>query len=176
MSKVVVTEDFFTGEFKLSRQNFEEGPEEFQAFLDVEEENALRKLLGHTLYDLFAAATLTNEPWPSLVNGGYYTLNERQYKWKGLKAILVPYLYAVRVAQQYDELLNTGVEESNTENSTKISPVQRICRAQSKAYHAYGCYRNKVDTLYGYMQVYKEALFPTFQYDCNLRPQNIFGL
>jgi hypothetical protein len=182
MSKFVSIDDFTKGEYKVARKNFEDGGEEyFQEFLDVEEEALLRKLLGHALYDALAAQAVpypTGGQWDVLVNGGYYTAaNEKQYRWAGLKSILVPYLYSIRIGQQYDELTNEGVMESNTENATKISPLQRICRAQAKAARSYGVYRLQTDTLYGFMKsaVYTEA-FPSFVYNCEFKPQNIFGL
>lgn len=133
----------------------------FQPFVDVEEEVALRKVLGKLLYEEFKArvsdSLLTVSPipltprWLDLKNGKDYTFNAKKSTWVGIKTLLKPYIYAQWTKRESDNQNGSGVSVPKLENSTVISSTQRVSRAFNVYSHISGHRRTLTDSLYGFL-------------------------
>lgn len=148
----------------------------FTIFLNQEEENVLRKYLGHILYDELIAdgLYLPEQRLSSLIDGAYYVIDNVTYKWIGLNKMLVPYLYFMRTKVTIDSHTSTGIESAKTENAIKKSPRQRMSDAWNAFANAYGVCKNKKESLYGFIQT-NIADYPTFIYK-DPKHMNPYGL
>ncbi len=180
MSRFVTLHDFTNGgPYALPANEFTHGADDYlQDFIDVEEVNALRMFAGNK-FAAMAIAALGEDPvedkWVKVFNGAEYEVCGRLYKWGGIKGMLIPYLYSLRLIQQFDAHMSAGIQEANVENATKASIVPRIARASSAAFKAYGYGGQRENSLLGFIQANGET-YPDFVYNCKLYPFNRFGL
>lgn len=172
--KFVTIDDFTILPYKLPAADTMRGG--FDEYMTEMEEEILRKIMGHALYDRMIAEAfyIPTTEWSGFVDGSSYVLSGKTYKWAGLRKLLIPVLYAYRTRDTYDNHTDTGVNEAKVENATPISPVQRITRAYSKFVHMYGENCSNVDSMYGYCKA-NYSSFKDFQF-IRLRTINIFGL
>ena len=87
-TSILTTEDFKTGEFKISQNQFSK--EDLRSYISEVQEEFLKKLLGAELYLEFGAElpTPTTQKFINLLNGVVYTYNDKVYDYTGLKRML----------------------------------------------------------------------------------------
>ncbi|HTJ53730.1 MAG TPA: hypothetical protein VL443_29950 [Cyclobacteriaceae bacterium] len=81
------------------------------------------------------AAFWTKQPsnrWVRLTWGDTYLYYGRPQKWYGMKRLVVPLIYSLWTKYTYDNQAQFGVTVLANENSTTVSPSQRIARAWNK--------------------------------------------
>lgn len=83
--------------------------------------------------------------WAQLLYGDSYTISNRKYSYKGVKAFIEPYIYAMWLTKESTSVVSTGgVVSANSENSNNVSP-------SLKANQAYIEFKKLV--MGGYMQL-----------------------
>jgi hypothetical protein len=154
----------------VTAQNFDDYPynlpdldnveNSFQDFVDLEEEEMLYRVLGRLLYEEFKVhmLALVDDPivplpdrWAKLLNGTTYTYRGRVFRWLGMVKLITPYIYSRWTTVTSDSHNGAGITVPKTENSTVISPGQRISRAHNVFSRMSGHNRSMVSTLYGYL-------------------------
>lgn len=105
-----------------------------QQFIDTVEMEVLIEVLGRPLYDV-VADNLTTEPYKTLIDGGEY-VDEENHKqfYDGLKAALVPYIYAKWLEKDVQLAGTGGLEQVVPENSSNVSPATKITQAWYVSY------------------------------------------
>lgn len=91
--------------------------------------------------------------WLKLKNGADYTYNERVYQWKGMVALIKPYIYSNWVKDNFDNFTGIGLTIAKAENAMVISPATRIIQAWNASARIAGDAYCLKDTLYGYLYV-----------------------
>ena len=125
------------------------------------------KLLGFTLTAAFKtglAQVTIEEKWTKLRDGAEYTYGGKTYKWKGMRDLFRPFIYAMWLRDNYDNFSGIGVTVANAENSQVIDPSQRIVRAWNDFAHKAGVPRrgsfwNYSDFGYPYLITYYDRFF-----------------
>lgn len=150
----------------------------FEDFVEEQEELELRMLLGDTLYEEFVTnIESTDEWWAKLRDGGSYTYNEKSYKWKGMKDMLVPYIWFMWMRWLETKKTQEGASLAVTENGERVSLARELCFAYNEYAHKSGfseC-RSVRNTLYGLLKSDPEH-YATWE-DCSeveyINPWNI---
>lgn len=116
--------------------------------------------------------------WLQLRDGDIYSTTNL---WKGIKKLLIPYIYSYWVGDAYDTNSGIGVVKAKGENSVQISPKRRIVRAFNEYVKMAGEYNwpysyryDGVNTLYGFITA-NANLYPDFVYRAPRR-MNIFNI
>jgi len=137
----------------------------FSNYIDEQQADILKKILGIELYDEFESALAEDYPdqkWLDLRDGVRYQYLTNTYEWVGLNKMLTPFIFSMWLRDNYDNYSNSGVSISNNENSNVVSPDLRIVQAWNKFYSYLGrCDRN-VNTLHGFLYVNEDTNFPTW--------------
>jgi len=97
--------------------------------------------------------------WLLLKYGNDYVWADEDYEWAGIKKMLIPYVYAMWLKDQYDSHTSNGIIVPEAENSTVISPSRRIAAAYNKFSDYAGAHYETDNSLYGYL-VANEIDFP----------------
>ena len=122
----IVAADFETPPYNLPNLNDNTS---FEDFVEEQEEEILRQLLGDSLYEAFIEG-LEEDPipqrWIDLRDGKSYTYNDKTYKWKGIKKMLKPFIYSQWVRHDTDTATGVGIVVGNAENSQVINSSHRI--------------------------------------------------
>lgn len=160
----------------------------FSKFVDENEEEILRKLLGHDLFDEFKAGIapepyLIETKWAQLLDGVYYNIEgyDTKYKWGGMKRMLVPYIYAQWTKRTATTHGKNGIVFPKAENSTVIGPKISFVEAMIDFGKRAGSWCNVKDSLYGFL-VSKSPDYnsPTPEYTnwkwCDPGFENLYGL
>lgn len=135
----------------------------FQAYANKKEKEALKSLLGLTLYEAFIDGLNEDYPeqrWLDLRDGAQYQYSLRTYEWVGMNEMLVPFVFSEWVRDDDSILTGVGTGKSKTENLTRLKPLRKISDAFNEYADKAGnrCeYRN---TLYGFL--HQEGLQGTF--------------
>ena len=142
-------------------------PSNFQAFVDAEEENILRKLLGNRLYDSFIAGIAEDYPddkWLDLRDGAMYNGDERdnELKWEGMNTMLKPYILYRWVYAGDEELSTVGMTRQKVENSNRISARNNVSINYASFSKNAGVNQNKLNSLYGFLYKKKDTDYPTW--------------
>lgn len=156
-----------------------DAPNALPDFIPFEEKKVLRSLLGSALYNEFVSAlyvdptaippvpiaeNLIPQKWKDLRDGANYTLNNKVYRYDGLKNFLTPYIYSRWIEVNAHSFVNVAEIEGRVENSTVISPAQRISEAWDEFYRlvsngdAFGI----TDSLYGFLLTNEETNYSTW--------------
>lgn len=173
----VTATDFNTPPYNIANI---ESNNSFQDFVDAAEEDVLRKLLGNTLYDDFIAG-LDVDPvdtkWEALRDGADYQYKLKNYKWVGMKKMLIPYIFQQWIDITADVQSGIGRVKGKPENAKAIFPVNRIWAAYSDFANMVGRHRNQMNTLYGFLRQNPED-YQDFDFKCFEDPgsRNSFGL
>lgn len=96
--------------------------------------------------------------WLKLKNGVSYRVNSKSYEWKGMVAMLKPYIVSQWVKHNFDSNSGIGITISKSENSIVISAADRIIQnwnafariAGSTCGHYYWTL-DLFNTLFGYL-------------------------
>lgn len=70
--------------------------------------------------------------WVRLKFGDEYLYYNRPQKWYGMKRLVVPLIYSLWIKWTYDNQTANGLVVTANENSTTVSPANRIARAWNK--------------------------------------------
>jgi len=132
-------------------------------YIQKAESEALDMVLGVTLHEELKTA-LQGTPaqkWIDLVDGKLYTYQGVEYRYKGLRDLLVPYVYALWLRDTFDTHAREGVFVNNNATiqgnpaTTSISPSTRISRAYNTFSEKVGGPHCMEGTLYGFLHVHK---------------------
>ena len=174
---IVQLTDFEQRPYRIPNQT---ESKDLYAFIEVAEEKILRELFGHDMYEELEDQ-LSGTPgavWVALRDGAEYAYNSQNYKYGGLKAILVPRIYSEWITETRDKYTDVGVVYNTSDNNERVSPARRIVEAYNAYARLVGDYWNQCNTLYGYMEA-NEADFPDWDPDNLFDPPgriNEFGL
>ena len=106
-------------------------------YINVTEEDVLRKLLGDQFYEDFIQGLETSgsveQKWLDLKDGATFTSDDKTYKYKGIKSVLVPYVYSQWLSDNASNYTGIGVTVSNAENSVVVPPTNSIIKAYNEA-------------------------------------------
>lgn len=142
----------------------------FQDFIDKHEEELLRKILGHEMYEEFVLDFETNgvdymaDKYNDLYAGASYTYCEKQRKYWGLKKILIPYIYALWLKLNWKKYTRAGLTQPQSENSKNLSPRAEIVLAYTNALTLIGKCGREIDTLYGFLKANEEATYTNWTF------------
>jgi hypothetical protein len=146
--------DFLTIPYKIPNQ-----PEtrDFVDFIEAEEANILKEILGLALYnELISAWETSGEPdqvWTDLVEGEEYTQNEILYEYKGLVDLLVPEIYSRWVKVNYRKLTSSGVVTNLGQQNTETNnPDVEFAQAHNVYVKKVGNSCNLKNSFYGFMK------------------------
>ena len=150
----VISSDFDVPPFSLPNLGSNSS---FADFVEEQEEEVLKKLLGIAFYDLLIAGITANTTkWLLIKNGSGYVYNEVSYEWLGLKKMLIPYIWYMWVKETLsDSLTGVGIVAPESENGSVINPGVKLAAAYNKFSKLAGgryCIEN---SLYGFL--YKNA-------------------
>lgn len=182
-----VTEaDYIVPDYQIA--NLDSVINAFIEFVDREEKDELRRIMGRVLGNAFIAAVVAQpdpnqlvDKWKSLYVGAEY-VNEfdgKHYYWEGMKSAFKPYIYARWEKTQGNFNTGSGAGESKSENSTVVTNARRIVNAFNEysdkvagALKNRSCYKvrggtwSTIDTLFGYLwnsgDVYVDLLAPDY--------------
>lgn len=154
---ILTTSDFLKIPYKIpSPESLTDLPD----FIEAAETEALQDILGIKLYDDFKAGIEEETPddkWTDLRDGADYTIYSTLYRYKGLRDLLVPYVYAMWLRETYDKHTREGITVNlkatiqGVPATEAISPATRISRAFNAYSAKVGDEGNMVNTLYGFM-------------------------
>lgn len=89
--------------------------------------------------------------WLLLKLGDTYKYKLKEYKWVGMKQMLIPYIYSEWTRETFNYNVGTGVVVPTNENATTINPSRKIASAWNAFSRIAGnCYM-QTDSLYGYL-------------------------
>lgn len=150
----------------------DEMSEEFAAYVTEKEPEILKKLLGLKLYNEFTEALLEDYPddkWLELRDGVEYEHCKIDYEWVGMRKLLIPYIFAMWLRDNFDNYDENGVTLPKVENAEPVDPALRIVTAWNKFYkmagEGYGlCDYNFKNSLYGFLTVNKAEKYPDWRY------------
>lgn len=68
--------------------------------------------------------------WAQLLYGDSYTISNRKYHYEGVKAFIVPYIYAMWLLKESTSVVSTGgVVSANSENSASVTSSIKVMQA-----------------------------------------------
>lgn len=159
----VTVDDFHIPPYNLAEAVFaDDSP--FHDYMERKERDVLVSLLGINLYNELVAyveGSGEGEPddvWDGLIEGGEYTLRNCNYQWDGLKAMIVPYVYANWLRDTYENI--TALEAlviPQSENAKVVNPTRRIVQASADFALKAGKGRSIGYTLFGYLTANKQT-------------------
>jgi len=136
-----VTISDFTGKFALSTGMY--ANTNIQSYIDRYEDIYLTELLGVKLYNLFIADLVSNVPvtakYTKIFNAFKEELDIRLIISKGMKDMLVGFIYFEYMKDSITQTTPIGVVKQSTENSTPISahsPIYLRYNESVKTYRA----------------------------------------
>lgn len=95
-------------------------------FIQNEQENILREVLGDKLYEDFITGISVATPqqkWVDLRDGKSFIYAGHTHLWKGMKSVLRPWIYSKWVRYNITHFTGIGTVKSDAENSMVISSV-----------------------------------------------------
>jgi hypothetical protein len=159
----LTAEDFNVLPYRLV--NIDKADNGFYPFLDEQEEEILRKILGGSLYEAFVNGLYTDgdistpidednieQRWKDLRDGALYSYNNRtSWKWEGMQKLLKPYIFSQWVDAKAIQLAESGAMIAQAENSDVVSPAYMIVKGYNKFSTLVGNYCSLQNTLYGFL-------------------------
>ncbi len=162
----------------------QEESRDFSAFIEQAEDDIARMLLGHELWDEFNAAVnesgSLDDPTRDLLDGAYYTYNEKTYQYKGWVDLVRPVIFSLWLPNSTYKLTNIGyVENTPTDKSTLIVDqyqfqidvwnkfIEKVGYSAMWGHH-------HLNSFYGFMKA-NEDNYPTWEFTCP-KPKNRFDL
>jgi hypothetical protein len=155
-------EDFQIAPYRLPNLDADQN---FAGFINQEEAERLKKLLGRTLYNAFIEGLYSDvenltqrdendiaQRWKDLRDGVEYTYGGYTYYWEGMNKMLKPYIYSKWITHDTEKYNGSGgVNTAASENATVSGPAGLIVRAFNEFAHLCGNECRQEDTLYGYL-------------------------
>lgn len=197
----VTIDDFKLPPYELA--NLKEMVNSFNQFIEEQEADCLKALLGETFYAAFvqgiAVLPTPEQRWIDLRDGVKYIGPNGQikYTWVGMKKLMRPYIVAMWTKASYDSNSGIGVVVPKAENGEVKNPSARIVERYNEFseyvdddHDGYYGFRNyNYNTLYAYLyythELYNDVVTPdgysNFRYYLSENFQcpgrmNVFGL
>jgi len=122
MNNIVSITDF-KGKYAVSISEF--AIDTFNDFITDEQYDILIDMLGAELYNDFNTNP-TEAKWTNLQDGITYTdYNGYFQNWRGLKVLLVPYVYSKFTLENYKKQVQSGLVKPNFENAEPLNERER---------------------------------------------------
>jgi hypothetical protein len=155
-------EDFNLQPYRLPNLDADES---FADYINQEEQDRLKKILGRTLFDAFMNGLYSDvenltprvedgieQRWKDLRDGVDYIYGGKTYQWDGMVKMLKPYIYSMWITHDAEKYNGSGaVTVPNSENGTTAGPQALIVRAFNEFSLLCGNECRHEDTLYGYL-------------------------
>ena len=131
-NSILTTEDFKTGEVRISQNQFEK--DNLRSYIKEIQEEYLKKLLGAELYLEFGAElpTPTTKKLLNLLNGVIYTYDSKVYDYTGLKKMLQYLTYYYYTNSQDVQNTIIGNVSGQSRNTFNISSNSTLAFAEEK--------------------------------------------
>lgn len=158
---IVTIQDFEDKPYDIA--NLDEHEEDFLAFAGKCEREILSNILGPLLFSnleagIVGAPNTWLTEWSSLVNGGNFIADGVVFKFPGLRAMLIPYIWFMWQRENHELVTENGAVQLAQENAVRISIKRKMVRAWNEFVDKCGYmwesgrgqagYRH---TLYGYL-------------------------
>jgi hypothetical protein len=160
--------DFAVEGDKYLIPNILTGDVDYEDYIDSEEEDILRTILGDVLYEQFIIGineVIPDQKWVDLRDGAFYTYNSKQYKYRGLIYTLKPYIYSQWISDNFNNLAALGVVLPTVENGETISPATEIVLAYNEFVSRLGGVCKRRNTMYGFLDA-DPVFFSDWDFDC----------
>lgn len=119
----ILTINDFTGRYALSISDY--AIDTFNSYITDYQYNLLIDMLGAELYNDFNTNP-TSQKWIDLLNGKTYTdCWANVQNWRGLKDLLIPYVYANFTLENYKKQVQSGVVKPKFENADILNERER---------------------------------------------------
>jgi len=153
----IVTYADFKGRYSLAISEI--GEENFNDFIADEQYDLLLNIIGESLYNTYDAAP-TTAAWVSLRDGatGYTDACGYVRNWRGLKYLLVPYIYSKWVDYNALKQVQNGTVKPKYENSEAASEFGR----SDLKYVAWNDFVNRLNECYDYLEA-NESTYTNFE-------------
>lgn len=151
----ITAEDFNIRPFRLTNIDADEN---FAPFVNEQEQDRLKKILGSLLYDAFMDGLYSDvdnltprdenvieQRWRDLRDGVVYQYNDKSYHWEGMTKAFRPYIFSMWKRHNPDEVI------PDSENATNIGTGQNIEKGWNAFADLIGNQREQKNTLYGYL-------------------------
>lgn len=133
----------------------EENAGTFKAWLEREETIILKKLLGLQLYNDLQEAWDDTPPvsgiWFDLAGGAEYEFGNILYEYKGLKSLLVPYLFSLWTKLEIKKFTHSGFATAVQDENQLVNGAELIAKAYNDYSEQVGGCREIENSLYGFL-------------------------
>lgn len=157
--KIVTSNDFLLIPYKIPElTGAESAAFTFDKWAEECVEEILRDVLGHNMYEDFEAGMAVTpvedieERWSKLMDGESFEYSSKPYKWRGMKDLLIPYVFCMWTRHNVKQRGRNGYFTPKVENAEATDGMYEMV----SAYNAFarkvgsGCRYN--GTLYGYLK------------------------
>jgi hypothetical protein len=153
----IVTNADFKGRYSIAISDY--GEETLNDFIADEQYDLLLNIIGETLYNTYNAAP-TTAAWASLRDGatGYTDVCGYVRNWRGLKYLMVPYIYSKWIDYNDLKQVQNGTVQPKFENSDPASEFKRT----SLSYQAWNDFVNRLNECYDYLEA-NESTYTDFE-------------
>ena len=139
---ITCADDFTTGEFFIPNNDngnvippntSPNSTSEVITAIEKYEPLLLLHALNVTLYKELEGALLdlpaADQKWGDLVNGKDYIVDSKEYRWKGLKNILIPFIYTNYLRNDQSIYTTTGIVKVKAANADNYDPNPKYIKA-----------------------------------------------
>lgn len=161
----LIDASYFWGEINLPNNKYSD----LDSFIERFEKELLIKLFGYTLYKLISAydpdnPTGTDQRIRDIIEGKEFILNDKTYKWNGLRnsekiSVIAYYIYVHYMRSIETQTTTTGESKNKKVNSIPVSPAQKISNAWIRLQKLIGPYCLTASYYPGGMNEYYNSLF-----------------
>lgn len=141
---------------------------DYTTYIESEEEDILRTILGDALYEEFKAGLAVlptvDQKWIDLRDGKVYNYNSKPYTYRGIKYVLKPYIYSQWISDNFNNLAKLGVNLPTLENGETISPATEIVLAYNEFVRRLGDSCKQRGTMYGFLSA-NPTVYPTWDFN-----------
>ena len=108
---------------------------DLEFFIEKYERELLVNALGIELYTEFdELPTPYSEKWAALIDGETYTVDDKQYRWEGLKgreehSLIANYVYCMWIRNDESLYTTTGIVQNKAKNAESFSPTPKYIKA-----------------------------------------------
>lgn len=141
----------FIGRYSLSISEF--AIDTFNSYITDYQYDLLIDMLGAELYNDFNANP-TDAKWTDFQNGITYTdCNGDVQNWRGLKDLLIPFVYSKFTLENYKKQVQSGVVKPKFENADILNERER----KEVAYKAWNDFISKYYEAYMFLYTYEST-------------------
>ena len=91
--------------------------------------NALNVTLYKELEGALVDLPSADQKWGDLVNGKDYIVDSKEYRWEGLKNVLIPFIYTNYLRNDQSTYTTTGIIKSKAANADNYDPNPKYIKA-----------------------------------------------